>query len=109
MSPHDLSKTHDAYLMRYACRIYDGSTKGYGIPDGRALAGRQKNANNQKEVHSVNVLVLTIMVLGLSVPEAICLGALKPLIPRFISYALSFIYVAFIGTITTFCSKPLKM
>jgi hypothetical protein len=69
MSPHDLSKTHDAYLMRYACRIYDGSTKGYGIPDGRALAGRQKNANNQKEVHSVNVLVLTIMVLGLSVPE----------------------------------------
>lgn len=41
----------------------------------------------------VMAIIITIMVLGLSVPEGISLGALKPLIPRFISYVLSFIYV----------------
>ncbi|HTO16366.1 MAG TPA: TMEM175 family protein [Edaphocola sp.] len=41
----------------------------------------------------VMAIIITIMVLGLSVPEGVSLAALKPLIPRFISYVLSFIYV----------------
>lgn len=41
----------------------------------------------------VMAIIITIMVLGLSVPEGISLAALKPLIPRFISYVISFIYV----------------
>src|SRR5690606_5452747 len=41
----------------------------------------------------VMAIIITIMVLGLSVPEGVSLAALKPLIPRFVSYVLSFIYV----------------
>ena len=41
----------------------------------------------------VMAIIITIMVLGLSVPEDVSFAALKPLIPRFISYVLSFIYV----------------
>lgn len=41
----------------------------------------------------VIAIIITIMVLEIKVPEGISLGTLKPLIPKFISYALSFIYV----------------
>ena len=41
----------------------------------------------------VLAIIITIMVLELSVPEVSSFDALKPLIPKFISYLLSFIYV----------------
>ena len=42
----------------------------------------------------VLAIVITIMVLELSVPEEPTLAALQPLIPTFLSYALSFAFVA---------------
>lgn len=42
----------------------------------------------------VIAIVITIMVLELKVPHAVELAALKPLVPVFLSYVLSFIYVA---------------
>ncbi|WP_443937457.1 TMEM175 family protein [Pedobacter sp. MW01-1-1] len=41
----------------------------------------------------VFAIIITIMVLEIKVPEGIDLAALKPLIPKFLSYVLSFIYV----------------
>lgn len=41
----------------------------------------------------VLAIIITIMVLELSVPEVSGFDALKPLVPKFISYILSFIYV----------------
>jgi len=41
----------------------------------------------------VLAIILTIMVLEMKVPEGETLSALKPLIPVFISYLLSFIYI----------------
>ncbi|MBI5335960.1 MAG: DUF1211 domain-containing protein [Burkholderiales bacterium] len=41
----------------------------------------------------VLAIVITIMVLELKVPHGATLEALQPLIPRFLSYVLSFIYV----------------
>jgi uncharacterized membrane protein len=41
----------------------------------------------------VIAIIITIMVLEIKVPEGISLETLKPLIPKFISYVLSFIYV----------------
>lgn len=41
----------------------------------------------------VIAIIITIMVLEIKVPEGIDLATLKPLIPKFISYVLSFIYV----------------
>ncbi len=38
-------------------------------------------------------IIITIMVLELSVPEGITLSALRPLLPEFVSYVLSFIYL----------------
>lgn len=42
---------------------------------------------------AVMAIILTIMVLELKVPHSIELSALKPLIPVFLSYVLSFIYI----------------
>src|SRR5690348_1287731 len=42
----------------------------------------------------VIAIIITIMVLELHVPHEATLDALKPVIPTFLSYALSFIYVA---------------
>ncbi len=42
---------------------------------------------------AVIAIILTIMVLELKVPHGIELSALKPLLPVFLSYVLSFIYV----------------
>ncbi len=39
-------------------------------------------------------IIITIMVLGLTVPRAASLGALAGMTPIFLSYALSFVYVA---------------
>jgi len=41
----------------------------------------------------VIAIIITIMVLEIKVPEGESLHTLKPLIPKFISYVLSFIYV----------------
>ncbi|WP_449439533.1 TMEM175 family protein [Pedobacter steynii] len=41
----------------------------------------------------VLAIIITIMVLELKVPHGSSLSALKPLIPVFMSYVLSFIYV----------------
>jgi uncharacterized membrane protein len=41
----------------------------------------------------VIAIIITIMVLELNVPEKADLAALKPLIPVFLSYVLSFVYV----------------
>lgn len=39
-------------------------------------------------------VIITIMVLELNAPRGVCASALVPLIPIFLSYALSFVYVA---------------
>ena len=41
----------------------------------------------------VIAIIITIMVLELKVPEHATLDALKPLLPVFLSYVLSFVYV----------------
>lgn len=41
----------------------------------------------------VLAIIITIMVLELTVPHESALAALRPLLPKFLSYALSFIYV----------------
>jgi len=41
----------------------------------------------------VLAIIITIMVLELKKPDAVDLAALKPLLPHFVSYLLSFIYV----------------
>lgn len=41
----------------------------------------------------VLAIVITIMVLELSAPEEATLAALRPLIPTFLSYALSFVFI----------------
>jgi uncharacterized membrane protein len=41
----------------------------------------------------VLAIIITIMVLELKVPHAVELGALKPVLPVFLSYVLSFIYL----------------
>ena len=50
---------------------------------------------NRLEAFSDGVLaiIITIMVLELKVPHQVDLGALKPMLPVFLSYVLSFIYV----------------
>lgn len=42
----------------------------------------------------VLAIVLTIMVLELKVPHGETIGALRPLLPVFLSYVLSFVYIA---------------
>jgi uncharacterized membrane protein len=41
----------------------------------------------------VIAIIITIMVLELRAPEGATLGALRPLLPTFLSYVLSFVYV----------------
>jgi len=41
----------------------------------------------------VLAIIITIMVLELKVPHGADMAALKPLLPRFLSYVLSFLYV----------------
>jgi uncharacterized membrane protein len=50
---------------------------------------------NRLEAFSYGVIaiIITIMVLELKVPHGIDLNALKPLLPVFLSYVLSFLYV----------------
>ena len=46
----------------------------------------------------VLAIIITIMVLELQVPHGIDLTALRPLVPLFLSYALSFIYIGIYWT-----------
>ena len=41
----------------------------------------------------VIAIIITIMVLEMKIPHEAGLGALRPLIPKFLSYVLSFIYI----------------
>jgi uncharacterized membrane protein len=41
----------------------------------------------------VIAIIITIMVLEMKVPEGITLTALRPLLPVFLSYVLSFVYL----------------
>lgn len=51
---------------------------------------------------AVIAVIITIMVLEIRAPhEATTLASLKPLLPTFISYILSFFLLEHIGTITT--------
>jgi uncharacterized membrane protein len=42
----------------------------------------------------VNAIIITIMVLDLKVPQQASLGAILSVLPVFVSYVLSFLYVA---------------
>ncbi len=52
-------------------------------------------STNRMEAFSDGVLaiIITIMVLGFKVPHGTALAELQPLIPKFLSYVLSFIYI----------------
>src|SRR5512138_3917064 len=52
-------------------------------------------SKNRLEAFSDGVLaiIITIMVLELKVPRGVELSALKPLLPVFLSYVLSFVYI----------------
>src|SRR5262249_37750957 len=41
----------------------------------------------------VIAILITIMVLGLQIPKSAALSGLRPLVPEFVSYALSFIFL----------------
>ncbi len=57
--------------------------------------GYPKIGKNRLEAFSDGVLaiIITIMVLELKVPHGLTLDALKEIIPTFLSYVLSFIYI----------------
>src|SRR5687768_17417386 len=42
---------------------------------------------------AVIAIIMTIMVLELKVPHGVDLDALRPLVPKFLSYLLSFVYL----------------
>jgi uncharacterized membrane protein len=58
-------------------------------------AGGRKMSNSRLEAFSDGVIaiIITIMVLELKVPHGDTVDALVPLVPNFLSYVLSFIYV----------------
>ncbi len=64
-------------------------------------------SKNRMESFSDGVIaiIITIMVLELKVPRGENFRALTPLIPVFLSYVLSFVYVAFTGTTIIICYK----
>jgi uncharacterized membrane protein len=65
------------------------------MAQGTKAIGRTKMKTSRLEAFSDGVLaiIITIMVLELKGPQGVGLAALKPLIPHFFSYVLSFIYV----------------
>ncbi len=60
------------------------------------FGGDKTCKKNRLEAFSDGVLaiIITIMVLELKAPQGVELGALKPVLPTFFGYLLSFIYVA---------------
>src|SRR5262245_60901454 len=60
------------------------------MADGRYRMGRQRL---EAFSDAVIAIILTIMVLELKVPHGIEFSALRPLVPVFLSYVLSFIYL----------------
>jgi uncharacterized membrane protein len=65
------------------------------LPTGRGLIVIAAVPKNRVEAFSDGVLaiVITIMVLELKVPHAVELAALRALLPVFLSYVLSFLYI----------------
>jgi uncharacterized membrane protein len=56
----------------------------------------------------VLAIIITIMVLGLQVPQSVELSALVPLIPKFLSYILSFIIIGIYWTNHHHLWKPVE-
>jgi uncharacterized membrane protein len=54
----------------------------------------------------VIAILITILVLELKVPQGADLGALLPVVPVFLSYVLSFVYLAIYWNNITTCSTP---
>ena len=54
------------------------------------------------------IITITIMVLELKVPHGADLRVLIPLWPAFMSYVLSFVYVAYIGNKLRYTNRPSK-
>jgi TMEM175 potassium channel family protein len=52
-----------------------------------------KTARVEAFSDGVLAIIITIMVLDMKVPHAVELAALKPLLPHFLSYVLSFVYL----------------
>ena len=52
-------------------------------------------------------VIITIMVLELEAPEEATFSSLLPLWPTAVSYAVSYLFIAIIGSITTICSASL--
>ena len=71
-----------AFVIRYFPRV-----------QGRAEDSSEMNTTRIEASASVLAIIITIMVLELKVPHAVELAALKPVLPVFLSYVLSFIYV----------------
>jgi len=65
---------------------------------------------NRLEAFSDGVLaiIITIMVLEMKAPHAADFNALRPLLPAFLSYLLSFVYLAFTGTTTITCCTAFR-
>src|SRR5947207_8144937 len=61
----------------------------------RSVPARSRMKTTRLEAFSDGVLaiIITIMVLELKVPHVVELAALKPMLPHFLSYVLSFIYL----------------
>src|SRR5579859_1801613 len=57
----------------------------------------------------VIAIIITIMVLEMKVPQGESVAVLRPLLPVFLSYVLSFLYVGSTGTITTTCCMPRRV
>jgi hypothetical protein len=56
--------------------------------------GAWKRTGSKPSATASLAIIITIMVLELKVPHATELAELKPLLPVFMSYVLSFVYVA---------------
>ena len=66
---------------------------GHFDDDAICYAGRMQKNRLEAFSDGVLAIIITIMVLELKVPHGVELAALKPLLPVFLSYVLSFIYI----------------
>jgi uncharacterized membrane protein len=73
------------YIVGYICKIIDGRTLG---TEGEMTKGRLEAFSD-----GVIAIIITIMVLEMKVPHGAGLKDLAPLLPIFLSYVLSFLYV----------------
>jgi TMEM175 potassium channel family protein len=81
--------------MQYVISETPVSNRRESFASGQASQGKSLMGKNRLEAFSDGVIaiIITIMVLEMKVPHGDDLSALRPLIPVFISYVLSFVYV----------------